>query len=224
MAATISNLMYEAENFLANATLEGSDQTNVDVATFNGATAFTSNDAHINLNGIGSDNAFLTGDQDLSVYGNNNQNKIVGNDGDNYISTGASGNDEDCDQVAAGEGNDTIVIDGFGAKLIDGGQGEDHFIIKLPLAEGSDSDFVGLTLGDSLTIENLADSNGNGLLDWGDVDGTSTNENGHLQFDLGNGTHFSLEGITEVQAYNGDIAYEIIANGDGTYDVTLTAA
>ncbi len=69
--------------------------------------------------GFGIENLLLDGSANISGYGNNNSNLILGNDGDNYI-VAYDGNDT----IYGGRGNDTVFTDP-GNDVVDGGLGND---------------------------------------------------------------------------------------------------
>lgn len=165
----------------------------------------------------------LTGENNLDVMGDEDNNLIMGNNGNNIIDT-SEGDDnvmtgDGDDIVILGVGDDTIVVNGSGTKLIDGGNGNDTFMIK-PNDESGDislTTFTGLNRGDSLKIR-VEDSNGDGELTFDDVDIDETS--GSAVFKLPDGTSFTLDGVTNVK--EGNINYTLIDNNDGTWDVELT--
>ncbi len=225
--ATVNNLGNIANEVLSTATLTETGETGIkEFTTDGGFKVFTSETDNIDLSTGSSDNAILSGSQNIDATGNENENFIAGNNGDNTIDAGASN-----DQVSTGDGNDTVLlgagddiveIDGTGTKIIDGGEGNDLFILGSNAA-GSQSTFTGLNVGDKVRVT-VADTNGDGQLNVDDIDGISADTAGNVVFTLKDGTSFTLEGVNEASATNGDIAYDIVDNSDGTFDVILKAA
>lgn len=222
--ATITNLEDVAADFLEAATITDAVQEGVSLATdSSGNTAFTSDTNDIDLAGTDVNHVALTGDADLDVTANDDGNLIIGNAGSNNIDAGG-GDDQVTtgagdDTVSLGDGNDTVEITGPGTKIIDGGAGDDTFIID-PSAAGSESTFTGLNRGDKIRLT-IADSNEDGVLNFDDVS-ISSSDDGHLTFTLADGTSFTLGDVSEASALNGDINYEVVDNGDGTWDVVLS--
>lgn len=222
--ATIANLEQVAEDFLDAATITDADQAGVELATSGDVSVFTSSTDDVDLTGTEVDHVALTGDADLDVTGDADQNFIVGNDGDNNIDAGAGDDQVNTgagdDTISLGDGDDTVVITGDGTKTIDGGAGNDVFVINHPAGVGSDSTFTGLNRGDTVRLT-VGDSNGDGVLGFDDVE-ISASDNGSLMFTLGDGTKFTLDGVSEEAALNGEINYEVVDNGNGTWDVVLS--
>ena len=224
--ATINNLEDAANDFLQGAAITETPQTGVSLATDGGITAFTSGTNNVDLMGSESNNVVLTGNADLDVTGSAEGNVIAANNGDNVIDAGA-GNDEVStgagdDTIALGDGDDVVTVDGGGTKTIDGGAGNDVFIITPvdAMDNPSSTTFTGLNMGDSVRLT-VVDTNNDGVLDFSDVD-IAPSDNGSLTFTLGDGTSFTLDGIGTDSATNGDINYSVIDNGDGTWDVAIT--
>jgi len=227
VAKDIEPISEEAVNtFLQDATITETSQAGVILATNNGVSAFSSSTQGIDLSSNVTNNAVLTGDLDLNVVADSDDNVIIANDGgniidagagDDYVSTGA-GNDA----VSLGAGNDHVEVDGNGIKNIDGGQGNDTFVIRLAdEATGhSDVTFTGLNRGDSVRVT-IADNNGDGVLSFSDVD-VLASKNGSLMFNLTEGSSFTLDGVSVDSALNGDINYSVIDNDDGTWDVVIS--
>ncbi len=225
--ATINNLEDAAADFLANATITETSQEGVDLASDNGITAFVSNSNDIDMTtNPESNNAALTGSDDLDVTGNAEDNVIAANNGSNIIDAG-DGNDQIStgdgdDAISLGDGDDTITVDGGGVKTIDGGLGNDAFIINpaTDASEVSATTMTNLNRGDTVTVT-VSDTNGNGMIDFDDVEIT-TSDNGSVTFTLGDGSSFVLDGVGVSSATNGDINYNVIDNGDETYTIELS--
>jgi hypothetical protein len=225
--ATINNIEEAANSFLQDANLANTAQEGVSLATNDGLSAFTSSTQNVDLSASSeSDNVLLTGDANLNVMADSESNVIVANDGDNQIDAGAGDDSVSTgagdDIISLGDGNDHVEVDGGGMKTIDGGQGNDTFIIKLADNEEQDSDvtFTGLNRGDSVRVT-VEDTNGDGMLSIDDVE-IMASENGSLTFNLTDGSAFTLDGVSVESAQNGDINYSVIDNEDGTWDVVLS--
>lgn len=224
--ASINNLNEVAQNFLQKAiindTLQDTFKTGIQEFPVDDFKVFTSSVRDINLNIGNSNHALLTGDSDLDIVGNDNDNYIVGNDGSNWIDAG-NGNDQVStgagdDFIKLGAGDDVIEIDGSGTKTVNGGEGNDLFVIT-PKALGGDTNvtFTGLNRGDTLRV--YADANQDGKITWDDVESV-VEDNGNTTFTLKDGTTFTLEGVTGAQ--DGEITYTIGEDGDGNLYVELS--
>ncbi len=226
--ATISNIEDAADSFLQNASLEDTSQDGVQLASDStGISAFTSETDDVDLAGTDTDNVVLTGDADLDVKADSDDNVVVGNDGDNVVDAGA-GDDQlstgaGDDDITLGAGDDTIEVDGGGTKVIDGGVGNDTFAIKPAAtdAEAGDTTFTGLNRGDALRVT-VSDSNGDGQLTLDDIEGISASDNGSVVFNLKDGSSFTLDGVDVPSATDGFLNYSVIDNNDGTFDVEIT--
>lgn len=224
--ATINNLEDAAADFLSNATITETTQEGVALASNNGITAFVSNSNDVDLSQPESDNVILNGNANIGVTGNAEANIVAANSGDNTINAGG-GDDQVStgagnDTISLGDGNDFVTVDGGGIKVIDGGAGNDAFVINPP-ADANDisaTTLTNLNRGDTVTVT-VTDANGNGALDIDDVT-IATSENGSLTFTLGDGSLFTLDGVGVNSATDGAINYTVMDNGDGTYDVELS--
>ena len=215
----------KAQAFL-DATATDTGVSGIQTATVDGeqgalSSINTSTDS-VNLSGDGHiDTIVLTGSSNLNATGDQHNNFLVGNDGDNHLhalegnDTVVTGGGEDT--ITLGDGNDTIIINGNGNKAVDGGAGDDCFVI-LP-GQGSHSTFTGLNIGDRLTVT-VPDGNANGDLDFGDVE--LSGDDNSLTYHLANGTSFTLDGVALSSATSGSIKYAIVDNEDGTWTVDLT--
>ncbi len=224
--ATINNLSNAAKAELENEVSNGNVS---DVAGQSGIKEFTAGDgstvftAEADVKLEQADHVILTGTAMADVVANDKSNLIVGNDGDNKIDAGAgddqvatgAGNDE----IALGAGNDVVEINGPGTKVIDGGAGDDTFIIKAA-ATGSHTTFTGLNTGDKIRIN--ADANGDGKIDLNDVDLAKSGDDGQGNsiITLTDGTSFTLTGVTGV--FEGNIKYTFGEDADGNLIVDLT--
>ncbi len=215
-----------ANTFLQDVTITETSQDGITLATNNGISAFLSSTQDIDLStNSESNNAVLTGDLDLNVVADSDNNIIVANDGGNIIDASA-GNDfvstgAGKDVVFLGSGNDRIEVDGSGIKIIDGGKGNDTFVIKLADDETDHSDvtFTGLNRGDSVRVT-VVDTNWDGVFSLNDID-VLESDNGSLMFNLTDGLSLTLDGVSVDSAFNGDINYSVIDNDDGTWDVVI---
>jgi Ca2+-binding RTX toxin-like protein len=206
----------------------------VQVATAGGETAAISGSANVDLNALNGsgqaatphiDTIILTGNANLNATGDQHDNLIVGNDGNNNLQAG-DGHDtvltgDGADTIMLGDGNDTIIIDGSGTKNVNGGAGDDHFVIADSSA--SHQTFTGLNIGDRLTVT-VPDGNADGVLDFSDVSVTGSNDpaSASLTYHLSNGSSFTLDGVPLDAATNGSVNYEVVDNGDGTWTVDIT--
>ncbi len=225
--ATINNIEDAANTFLQDATITETSQAGVSLATNDGISVFSSSTQDIDLSiNSESNHVLLTGNTDLNVVANSDSNVIVANDGGNIIDAGAGDDSVSTgagnDVVSLGDGNDHVEVDGGGIKTIDGGHGDDTFVIKLAddEVEHSDVTFTGLNRGDSVRVT-IADNNGDGVLSLSDVD-VLASDNGSLMFNLTDGSSFTLDGVSVDSALNGDINYSVIDNDDGTWDVVIS--
>jgi hypothetical protein len=230
-ADAASNASNNVASFTAapKSVLEG--HSGVETSTVNGETAAISGTESIDLNALNGsgqaatphiDTVILTGSANLNATGDQHDNLIVGNDGNNNLHAG-DGNDtvltgDGVDTIMLGDGNDTIVIDGSGAKNVNGGGGDDHFVIL----DGSASNktFTGLNIGDRLTVT-VPDGDGDNILEFDDVT-IGASDNGSLTYTLANGSSFTLDGVPAEAATNGSVHYEIVDNGNGTWTVDIT--
>lgn len=196
-----------------------SSTANVDLAALNSAGQAAS-PGHI-------DTIILTGSADLNGTGDQHDNLIVGNDGNNHLHAGdgndtvLSGNGDD--MIMLQDGDDTAIINGSGTKTVNGGAGDDHFVVIGQ--DGSDTTFTGLNIGDRLTVK-VADANSDGILSFDDVTLSATG-NGSVMYTLSDGTSFTLDGVSVAAAIpNADnpngINYSASDNGDGTWTVDIT--
>ncbi len=223
--ATLNNLQEAATTSLESATYNDTAEMGVKLASGEGFSAFTSSTHDIDLSkqsDSDSDTVILTGNSNLNISADSDNNEIIANDGDNIIDAGA-GNDavstgDGDDTVTMGEGDDYVQVNGGGLKTIDGGTGDDSFIIKLDDNEDQASDvtFTGLNRGDSLRVT-VADNNDDGMLSMDDVEVTAS-ENGSLTFNLNDGSSFTLDEVT----FDTELNYAVSDNGDGTWDVDIT--
>ncbi|MCK5353894.1 MAG: hypothetical protein KAJ63_02150 [Methyloprofundus sp.] len=201
--ATIDNLRGAADVLLAKAVaddaVESTDTDDVFAFPVNEAgdvfaLGSESTDVVAGDSGI----AVLYGDADANLVGGDGDDFLVGNDGDNVI-VAAGGNDQVStgdgdDVVALGTGNDYITVDGTGTKILDGGKGDDTFVIKAS-GEDSHTTLTGLNSGDKLRL--YADANDDGQIDMRDVDVDKTvEEDGNTTLVLVDGTTVVLEGVT----------------------------
>lgn len=223
--ASINNLNEVAQNFLQQAvindTLQDTSKTGIQEFPVGDLKVFTSSVRDINLNIGNSNHALLTGDSDFDIVGNDNDNYIVGNNGSNWIDAG-NGNDQVAtgagdDFIKLGAGDDVIEIDGPGTKTVDGGEGNDLFVITPDaLGENTNVTFTGLNRGDTLRI--YADANQDGKITWDDVESVGPDANGNTTFVLKDGSSFTLEGVGNKD----DITYTIVENDDGSLYVELS--
>jgi Ca2+-binding RTX toxin-like protein len=217
--ASINNLNEVANNVLQKAVVIDSFKANIQEFTVDDLKVFTSSVRDINLNIGDANHALLTGNQDLDIVGNDNDNFIVGNDGSNWIDAG-DGNDQIAtgagdDEIKLGAGDDVIEIDGPGNKTVNGGEGNDLFVIKAGLGENSHVTFTNLNVGDKLRV--YADANQDGQITWDDVESV-VEENGNTTFTLKDGTAFTLEGVTDKDS----IHYNVTFDDDGNPIVELS--
>ncbi|SPF77695.1 calcium-binding protein [Pseudoprimorskyibacter insulae] len=113
----------------------------------------------------------LTGTKNLSAVGNSQQNRIVGNAGNNVIDgawgndklIGGAGNDtfrdaQGADEMMGGQGNDTYYVDHAGDKVVElAGQGWDHVIASVSFELRDHSQHI-----EALTLTGKANINGTG--------------------------------------------------------------
>jgi hypothetical protein len=218
--ASINNLNEVANNFFQKAVVIDSLKEGIQEFKVDDLKVFTSSVRDINLNIGNANHALLTGDKDLDILGNDNDNFIVGNNGNNWIDAG-NGNDQIAtgagdDFIKLGAGDDVIEIDGPGNKSVDGGEGNDLFVIKAGLGENTHVTFTNLNVGDKLRV--YADANQDGKISWDDVESV-VEENGNTTFTLKDGTAFTLEGVTGAQE---NITYTIGEDGEGNLYVELS--
>lgn len=224
--ATIDNLKDAANALLAKAVADGT----VESTDTEGVFAFPINEAG-DVFALGSDStdvvvgdggvAALYGDVDASLAGGGDDDFLVGNDGDNVI-VAAGGDDQVStgdgdDVVTLGSGNDYITVDGTGTKIIDGGEGDDTFVIKAT-GEDSHTTLTGLNAGDKLRL--YADANGDGQIDMRDVDIDKTvEEDGNTTLVLVDGTTVVLEGVTGLFD---NATFEVGTDDDGELFVDIS--
>ena len=224
--ATIDNLRGAANVLLAKAVADDA----VESTDTDGVFAFPINEDG-DVFAVGSDStdvvvgesgaAALYGDVDASLVGNDDDNFLVGNDGDNVI-VAAGGNDQVStgdgdDIVTLGTGNDYITVDGTGTKIIDGGEGDDTFVIKAT-GEDSHTTLKGLDSGDKIRL--YADANDDGPIDMRDVDIDKTvEEDGNTTLVLVDGTTVVLEGVT---GFFEESKFEFGEDDDGELYVDIT--
>jgi Ca2+-binding RTX toxin-like protein len=218
--ASINNLNEVAQNALQKAVIIDSLKEGIQEFTVDDLKVFTSSVRDINLNIGNANHALLTGDQDLDIVGNDNDNFIVGNDGSNWIDAG-NGNDQIStgagdDFIKLGAGDDVIEIDGPGDKTVNGGEGNDLFVIKPGLGENSHVTFTNLNVGDKLRV--YADANQDGKITWDDVESVGPDADGNTTFVLKDGSSFTLEGVGNKD----DITYTIGEDGEGNLYVELS--
>jgi Ca2+-binding RTX toxin-like protein len=218
--ASINNLNEVANNVLQKAVIIDSLKAGIQEFTVDDLKVFTSSVRDINLNIGNANHALLTGNSDLDIVGNDNSNFIVGNDGNNWIDAG-NGNDQVStgagdDEIKLGAGDDVIEIDGPGNKTVDGGEGNDLFVIKASLGENTHVTFSNLNVGDKLRV--YADANKDGQISWDDVESVGPDANGNTTFVLKDGTSFTLEGVGNKD----DITYTIGEDGEGNLYVELS--
>jgi hypothetical protein len=218
--ASINNLNEVANNVLQKAVVIDSFKAGIQEFTVDDLKVFTSSVRDINLNIGDANHALLTGNQDLDIVGNDNDNFIIGNDGSNWIDAG-DGNDQIAtgagdDEIKLGAGDDVIEIDGPGNKTVDGGEGNDLFVIKAGLGENSHVTFTNLNIGDKLRV--YADANQDGQITWDDVESVGPDGNGNTTFVLKDGTAFTLEGVTDKDS----IHYNVTFDDDGNPIVELS--
>lgn len=212
------------DNFTSNPSSEGAETARDDF--FN--TTFMSDSEGITLLDAESSNAGFIEYSDLDVIDDEGGNIIVGNDGDNIITAGAgagAGDDivptgDGDDKVSLGDDEDLVLIDGSDTQSIDGGDGNDVFVIDSADSDGEQvtSTLTSLNIGDRAM---LADTNSDGVLSFDDVT-ISESDNGSVTFELDDGTTFTLDDVSVAQALNLDaLVYDVISNDDGTYGVII---
>lgn len=218
--ATINSLS-NAANQILNDAIESGSVTETDTAgvyefLVDGVTILASENTDIEMGDVNA--AMLIGNANADITGNDRINIIVGNDGDNVLTAGA-GNDlvatgAGNDTIRLGDGDDCVFVDGPGTKTIDGGAGNDLFVITCP---GIDSHitFTGLNVGDKLRL--YADANGDGQINMEDVDLENTFEaDGNTTLTLVDGTTVVLEGITGLfENANFELGTDADAHSDG---------
>ncbi len=174
----------------------------------------------------------LTGNQDLNASGANADDRLVGNDGDNVLS-GNGGDDQystgaGTDTINFGTGSNTVEVDGGGEKTIVGNlDGGNNLIIIQPAENSDDASTTLLTklkIGDKVRVQGIQDADGDGKLTVADIEGISSDADGNAVFTLKDGSSFTLSGVNADSAVNGEIAYDIVDNGNGSFDVVLKAA
>lgn len=144
------------------------------------------------------ENLTLTGNKNLSIYGNSQNNILTGNDGDNAIN-GLEGNDI----LNGGLGNDTMT----------GGLGDDGYYIDNPLdkvveylGQGNDTVYssISYTLGEN--FENLFLIGNENLVAYGNNSGNrilGNNGNCMLYGGSGNDMFFSADNMSFIEHYEG---------------------
>lgn len=238
MAETIGNLGNTADALVQNAMDQGSltptSQTGISSFDVLGNSILTSGSNKIDLSipGTLSNDAILTGNENLTILGNDSGNRLVGNDGNNLIDSGDGDNQistgAGVDTLILGAGNDVVEVDGGGNKLVEGNlTGGNNLIIIKPAVTSEDASNTLLTklkVGDRVRVEGIKDENGDGKLGLEDIDGISADEGGNAVFTLKDGSSFTLAGVSVDSAVNGDIAFDITDNGNGSFDVVLKAS
>jgi len=152
--------------------------------------------------------------------GGSSRDLVIGGDGDDTligaaksdILDGGSGNDlldggNDPDLLIGGGGNDTL-LGGNGADTLYGGDGDDSltgglrrddFVYSLTTDEGNDTitDFQPGKSGDTLTIADLMDMNGDGRIDTADLDasGSLSGTAAGIVITFDSGTSVTLAGL-----------------------------
>ncbi|MEC7120099.1 MAG: calcium-binding protein, partial [Pseudomonadota bacterium] len=116
----------------------------------------TSNSISLDLSNYSNiENAALTGNENLNLTGDSNNNILTGNDGDNILEGGAGS-----DQLNGGAGNDTlfggdgndVLNGGTGNDMLFGGVGDDTVEAYDLATDGADQ----INLGDGLDTVNLS--------------------------------------------------------------------
>ena len=96
---------------------------------------FDLNDADDSDTVVNIENVKIYGDIDFIITGDNKNNTLI-TDGGNDIINGGEGNDildsgAGNDELYGGAGDDTIIQSGSGTQYYDGGDGVDAYILKL---------------------------------------------------------------------------------------------